>query len=279
MSTRASTRETGDPRRPRTALVIGGGIADDRQFALVGTDGGLLATPYRTSRARLSPGERAEIIVTVRPGEEAVLRSTPPPLGLDAINRRLSGGDDTLDILQLRSADELAPSPEMPDRLVDVPRLDRAEAAQTRTFRLSGRSINGQRMDMDRIDATVLTDSLEIWEVTNAQNTTHNFHVHDVQFQVLTVDGGSPPPELAGWKDTIYLPPDVRFELILRFADYADPDAPYMFHCHILYHEDRGMMGQFVVVEPGQEAGTPDRTHDHDEGPGTGQRTQRGLTR
>jgi bilirubin oxidase len=132
---------------------------------------------------------------------------------------------------------------------------------------------------MDRIDATVLTDSVEIWEVTNAQNTTHNFHVHDVQFQVLTVDGGPPPPELAGWKDTIYLPPDVRFELILRFADYADPDMPYMFHCHILYHEDRGMMGQFVVVEPGQEAGTPDKTHDHDEGPRTGQRTQRGLTR
>jgi blue copper oxidase len=252
-----------------TARTYDLGFADDRQFALVGTDGGLLATPYRTSRVMLSPGERAEIVVTVRPGEEAVLRSTPPPLGLDAINRRMSGGDDTLDILQLRAADQLAPSPEMPDRLVDMPRLDPAEAAQTRTFRLSGRNINGQRMDMERIDATVLTDSLEIWEVTNAQNTTHNFHVHDVQFQVLTVDGGPPPPELAGWKDTIYLPPDVRFELILRFADYADPGAPYMFHCHILYHEDRGMMGQFVVVEPGQEAVTSGRTHDHDEGPGT----------
>ena len=239
------------------------GFADDRQFALVGTDGGLLATPYRTSRARLSPGERAEIVVTVDPGEEAVLRSTPPPLGLDAINRRMSGGDDTLDILQLRAAGELAPSPEMPESLVEVPRLDPAEAAQTRTFRLSGRNINGQRMDMDRIDATVRTDSVEIWEVTNAQNTTHNFHVHDVQFQVLTMDGGPPPPELAGWKDTIYLPPDVRFELILRFADYADADMPYMFHCHILYHEDRGMMGQFLVVEPGQEAGTPGGTHHH----------------
>jgi FtsP/CotA-like multicopper oxidase with cupredoxin domain len=252
-----------------TARTYDFGFADDRQFALVGTDGGLLATPYPTSRVMLSPGERAEIVVTVRPGEEAVLRSTPPPLGLDAINRRMSGGDDTLDILQLRAADELAPSPEMPHRLVEVPRLDPAEAAQTRTFRLSGRNINGQRMDMDRIDATVLTDSVEIWEVTNAQNATHNFHVHDVQFQVLTVDGGPPPPELAGWKDTIYLPPDVRFELILRFADYADPGAPYMFHCHILYHEDRGMMGQFVVVKPGQEAGTPGRTHDHDQGSGT----------
>jgi hypothetical protein len=81
---------------------------------------------------------------------------------------------------------------------------------------------------MDRIHATVLTDSLEIWEVTNAQNATHNFHFHDMQFQVLTVDGRPPPPELAGWKDTISLPPDVRFSLILRFADYAGPDMPYI---------------------------------------------------
>jgi FtsP/CotA-like multicopper oxidase with cupredoxin domain len=159
----------------------------------------------------------------------------------------------------------LAPAPEPPDKLVDVPRLDRAEAVQTRTFRLSGRNINGQRMDMERIDATVRTDSVEVWEVTNAQDSTHNFHVHDVRFQVLTMDGSAPPPELAGWKDTIYLPPDVRFEIVLRFADYADPDAPYMFHCHILYHEDRGMMGQFVVVEPGQEVGALEG-HGHDPG-------------
>lgn len=77
----------------------------------------------------------------------------------------------------------------------------------------------------------------------------------DVQFQVLTVDGQPPPPELRGWNDTIDLPPYVRFELIAQFSEYADPDVPYMFHCHILCHEDRGMMGQFVVVKPGQEAG------------------------
>jgi FtsP/CotA-like multicopper oxidase with cupredoxin domain len=110
-----------------------------------------------------------------------------------------------------------------------------------------------------------MTDSVEIWEVRNTDGTTHNFHVHDVQFQVLTVDGDRPPPELQGWKDTIYLPPGVQVDIILRFADYADPDTPYMFHCHILYHEDRGMMGQFVVVEPGQDAGAPEGTHDHDE--------------
>jgi FtsP/CotA-like multicopper oxidase with cupredoxin domain len=67
---------------------------------------------------------------------------------------------------------------------------------------------------------------------------------------VLTVGGGAPPPELSGWKDTIYLPPHTPVRVIARFADYADPNAAYMFHCHVLFHEDHGMMGQFVVVDP-----------------------------
>jgi FtsP/CotA-like multicopper oxidase with cupredoxin domain len=51
----------------------------------------------------------------------------------------------------------------------------------------------------------------------------------------------------------------------VHFDDYADPDTPYMFHCHILQHEDRGMMGQFVVVEPGQEAEVPGHAHAGDD--------------
>ena len=76
------------------------------------------------------------------------------------------------------------------------------------------------------------------------------------------VDGDPPPPELAGWKDTVFLPADSEVELLVRFADYADPDTPYMFHCHLLRHEDQGMMGQFVVVEPGDEAGDIDDIDD-----------------
>jgi len=73
-----------------------------------------------------------------------------------------------------------------------------------------------------------------------------------VQFQVLTVGGSPPGAALGGWKDTVPLPPNKAVEIIARFADYADPATPYMFHCHVLRHEDRGMMGQFVVIEPGQ---------------------------
>jgi len=78
----------------------------------------------------------------------------------------------------------------------------------------------------------------------------------------LRVGTDPPPPELAGWKDTIYLEPGVRYELIMRFPDYTDPDFPYMIHCHMLAHEDAGMMSQFVVVKPGQGAGTPPTAHD-----------------
>lgn len=64
-------------------------------------------------------------------------------------------------------------------------------------------------------------------------------------------------PELAGWKDTVYVRPGSTLRLLLRFADYTDPDRPYMFHCHVLLHEDRGRMGQFVVVEPGRRPALP----------------------
>jgi len=80
--------------------------------------------------------------------------------------------------------------------------------------------------------------------------------VHDVQFQIASIDGQAPPAYLRGWKDTVFLPPGREVELLLHFADYADPDAPYMFHCHLLRHEDSGMMGQFVGLRPGAEPGS-----------------------
>ncbi|WDZ82143.1 multicopper oxidase family protein [Micromonospora cathayae] len=257
------------------ARVFDFGFADDREFALVGTDGGLLDQPYRMNRVMLSPGERAEIVVDVRPGERPVLRSYPPDMGADAWQERFNGGEDTFDVLQLRAADRLAERPELPATLVDTPRLDPAQAAQTRSFTFSGTRINGDAMDMDRIDATVTKGTTEVWEVRSQEALQHNFHVHDVQFQVLDVDGRQPPPQLSGWKDTIYLYPNRQYRIIARFADHADPDTPYMYHCHILFHEDEGMMGQFVVVEPGQRAGTPGGGHDHG-GQGAGHAAHQG---
>jgi FtsP/CotA-like multicopper oxidase with cupredoxin domain len=247
-----------------TARIYSFGLAGHRRFALVGSDGGLLATTCDTDRIQLSPGERAEIVLAMKPGEQVVLRSFPPALGTGREMTAIAGGQDSFDVLQLRAASSLARSGPPPARLVEIPRLDPAEAAATREFRLAGRQINGKKMDMDRVDAVVAKGTTEVWEVTNRHVQPHNFHVHGVQFQLLGIGGAAPPPQLAGWKDTVYLPPRLPVQVIMRFADYADPHHPYMFHCHLLFHEDSGMMGQFVVAESGQPPASTGGSYHHD---------------
>ncbi len=243
-----------------TARVYDFAFSDGRQFAVIAGDGGLLPRAVHTSRVLLSPGERAEIVVTMRPGEDVVLRSHAPDVG-GGLFARFNGGADSFDVLQLRAADRLTPSPRLPDRLAPTPDLGVDGTDVDRRFELSGRKINDQKMDMSRIDETVELGTTEVWEVHNRDGQQHSFHVHDVQFLVLSVDGSPPPPEKAGWKDTVFVRPGSTVRIAMRFTDYADPDAPYMYHCHLLKHEDSGMMGQFVVVEPGAAAG--EVTHAH----------------
>jgi suppressor of ftsI len=226
------------------------GFSDDREFDLIATDGGLLEEPARMNRIQLSPGERAEIVADFEPGEEIVLRSYEPDLTTNFWDGRFAGGDDSFDLLEIRAADELAPAPEVPERLVTPEPLAENQAVEVRRFELSGQgSINGRSMDMTRIDEVVEVDTTEAWEVNNASGTPHNFHPHDVRFRVLEYAGGPPPPHLTGLKDTVYVPPNETVRLVTEFDDYTDSELPYMFHCHVLQHEDRGMMGQYTVVE------------------------------
>jgi FtsP/CotA-like multicopper oxidase with cupredoxin domain len=241
-----------------TARTYDFGFNDDRSFQLVASDGGLLAAPHETNRVRLSPGERAEIVITMSAGTTAMLRSFPPDLGRVAAPFAF-GGNDSFEVLELRAAERLTPSRQVAASLTDARRIDPATATVTRRFELQNREINGRRMDMDRIDDVVEVGTTEVWEVTNRNPYPHNFHVHDVQFQVLTIDGSPPPPELAGRKDTVYLKPGRDYRLIMKFEDYADDTVPYMYHCHLLLHEDEGLMGQFLVVHDGAAAtGSPE---------------------
>jgi FtsP/CotA-like multicopper oxidase with cupredoxin domain len=227
------------------------GFDDDRDFELVGTDGGLLPRPHTTTRVQVSPGERVEIVARFTPGERTVLRSYPPDLGLNFFQNRFSGGDDRFDLLELRAGDQLAEAPSMPDRLAADELPAPEDAVTTRQFELNGSGrINGERMDPARVDTVVAVDTTEIWEVTNRSGNPHNFHVHDVQFRIVEYDGDPPPPRLTGPKDTVFLPPGTTARLAMRFSDYTDPTTPYMLHCHFLAHEDNGMMAQFTVVEP-----------------------------
>jgi blue copper oxidase len=226
------------------------GFADDRGFDLIGTDGGLLPAPAPLNRIQLAPGERAEIVATLRPGERNVLRSYPPHLGAGLLADRFAGGEDTFDVLRLDPAATLSPSPELPIRLADPPNLPTGDGSPTRTFALGDNEINGRSMDMDRTDFVAPAGAPETWEVDNGDGSPHTFHVHGTSFTVRGVDGRPPPAALSGWKDTVYVAPGTRLRLVLRLPDIPDPSWPYMYHCHMLRHEDAGMMGQFLVVAP-----------------------------
>jgi FtsP/CotA-like multicopper oxidase with cupredoxin domain len=232
-----------------TARIYNIGFADGRRFELIATDGGLLTSPEPMTRIQLSVGERAEILVALDAGERAVLRSLEPELGTNAFEGRFSGADDTFDLLEMRAGERLGGARARPATLVPYPeRPDRDRAQRVRRFRLGSRDINELKMDMARIDEVVRVGDTEIWEVENTSGTPHSFHVHDVRFRVIEYAGRPPPPQLSGLKDTVYVPPGETVRFVTSFEDYGDPKTPYMFHCHILEHEDRGMMGQFVIA-------------------------------
>ncbi|SDK53099.1 cell division protein SufI [Glycomyces sambucus] len=238
------------------------GFSDDRTFSLIATDGGLLPEAWETDRIQLSPGERAEIVVAFEPGETVDLRSYPTDIG--GVMGRLDGFADRLDVCRFRAGEALADDTEIPAVMGTAPDIDAGAAAVERSFTLGGDAVNGEAMSMERIDFGVRVDTVEVWGVVNDNGFLHNFHVHDVQFQVLEVAGEEPPPHLRGWKDTVPLLPGEPNRLALRFTGYTDPNMPYMFHCHVLQHEDDGMMGQFVVLGEGEEIGTVAAASAHD---------------
>lgn len=251
------------------ARLYGFAFSDSRRFDMIASDGGLLDAPVPLEHLTLSPGERAEIVVEMRPGESVVLQSTRPQLGgVVGFAGGDAGGGDTLDVLELRAAASLERRGTVPASLAPVERLDPLDATAERRYTLDDTQINQRRMDMGRIDEVVELDATEVWVVRNTMAFAHNFHVHDVQFQIVSIAGQPPPPELAGRKDTVYVRPNEEYRLVMRFTDYADAEHPYMYHCHLLRHEDQGMMGQFVVVARGTEvdsvpAPTMENDHEH----------------
>ncbi|MBW4049578.1 MAG: multicopper oxidase domain-containing protein [Proteobacteria bacterium] len=109
-------------------------------------------------------------------------------------------------------------------------------------------SINHQFMDMAVINQRIRLGSTEIWTVSNDAEMAHPFHVHGTSFQILARDGVAPPEHERGWKDVVFVRRNQTVRLIARFDQPAGPDHPFMYHCHILEHEDNGMMGQFTVA-------------------------------
>jgi FtsP/CotA-like multicopper oxidase with cupredoxin domain len=201
------------------------------------------------TRVQLSPAERAEIVVDLSAGEQIMLRSFAPDLGTVNPPDAFGGGKD-FDVLRLDASSSLAPSPALPAALATIPAID-VEKAHVRSFTLNGRTINNRTMDMNRVDEIVAKGATEVWYVDNTNVYQHNFHVHGVQFQLLDINGTPPPAALRGWKDTIPVLPRDRMRIAMHMPAFADSHHPYMYHCHVLAHEDQSMMGQYLVTADG----------------------------
>ncbi|MFN0195067.1 MAG: multicopper oxidase domain-containing protein [Aestuariivirga sp.] len=105
--------------------------------------------------------------------------------------------------------------------------------------------INGKTFDAARIDVETRLGASEIWELRSTEMA-HPFHIHGASFRILSMDGAAPLPHLSGRKDTLLV--NESAEVLVTFDQPADPAKPFMFHCHILEHEDAGMMGQYIAV-------------------------------
>jgi len=221
------------------------GFTDGRSFKLVANDAGLLEKPIKLKRITLSPGERAEIVVEFKPGEKTILHSY-------SSGGEIGNGD--FDLLKLVAASKLTKSTPIASELSTVPSITVPKNAKVRQFKMTMEfNLNDKKMKMDRIDEVVPAGAKEIWEIDNF-GSAHNFHIHDATFRILDINGEKPPKYESGRKDTVFIPNGATVRLAVEFANYADPNHPLMYHCHLLKHEDAGMMGQFLLVKPGTES-------------------------
>ena len=249
------------------------GLSDNSNFYIIGSDAGLLSAPVARNRMLINPGERVELLVdlTGRQGTSLNLVAYNGELPVSTLggpgSNVLSGR--TLPVLRMNI---VAPSPNsiqaVPSTLRPMQRLDTAQVRAVRKL-VMGDSlvngvvksfiINGKSFDFNRNEFEVPLSNTEIWEISSTSVVTHPFHLHDIEFSILSINGQAPPAELDGWKDVVMIPAPRRdtanrvitptvVRFIGRFDDYADSLFPFMYHCHILTHEDGGMMGQFVVV-------------------------------
>ena len=246
------------------------GFSDNRTFYVITSDGGLLSTPVPLTRYQLNTGERIEILVNCT-GQNGT------SVELKAYNSTLTQTDPGGDILPAGSlfenylaridfnllhvnigAQTANPITSIPISLATVTTIPAANANITRNLTIADGAqgpngviflLNNTIFNLNQLDYTVPLNNTEIWSIANSGNFGHPFHIHDVQFNILSSGGNAPVAAQAGWKDVVYVPAHTTVKFIAKFEDYADTSHPFMFHCHISLHEDDGMMGQFIVKD------------------------------
>jgi spore coat protein A len=277
--------ETVEPRRYRLRLVNGSdsrfyalSFEPRLPFVLIGTDAGLLDRPVVLDTLTLAPGERADVIVdfsrrNVRGKQVALLNSAPAPFPEGKLpNPRTTGRVMAFRVSTRavtdasRIPDELRAETLHDERLPAATRelvLIEGKDAFGRSKTLLGTVRDGAKTWHDPITEDPLLDTVEAWDIYNTTDDTHPIHLHLVQFRVvahrrfegkLQANGAltsirwrgndrRPAADECGPKDTVRVPPNTRTRIIMRF----DRPGRYVWHCHILSHEDHEMMRPFIV--------------------------------
>jgi blue copper oxidase len=236
---------------------------DGRPFYVIASDGGFLAAPVAVKQLLISPAERFEILVDFTDGKPVALETGPDKEMGEFGRVAADGSADYVAVMQFEPTPTMPLVKRVPNRLIELPTASAPSAVRRRQFvldsglcasrQLAGShtdmpsliGINGRAFDLTRIDVETKLGTTEIWEITSI-GMAHPFHVHGALFRILSIEGAPPPAHLTGWKDTILV--EDKAELLVHFTQPASHQHPFMYHCHILEHEDAGLMGQYVCA-------------------------------
>jgi bilirubin oxidase len=214
-------------------------------FLHVGNDGGLFEKPVEVSELILANSERVEVLVrgSGTPGSRTTLQT----LGYDRYipQTRPKDWSRSRDLLRIQVTGEPPVAPvALRSSLRRITPLDTTRVTARRTISFGQGMINNRHLDMSRVDITTRLGATEIWKVENLVGMDHPFHLHGFQFQII--DRNGIPEPYRSWKDAVNVPKHETVRFIVRFDDFP---GKWMFHCHILNHEDQGMMG-ILEVKP-----------------------------
>ena len=226
-------------------------------MTLIGTDGGLLRSPVPgLDEILLAPAERVEVIVTasLSSGTTAVLRSLPYDRGGMGM---MGTSSTTFPLLTLNYTSAATTAVALPSALRPISELGVHTTSKRLVFSsgmgMGGMGggmmsflIDGKSFDPARIDLTSHVNEVEQWTIENRSSMDHPFHLHGTQFQVVsrTRGGVTVAEPFLAWRDTVNVAAleTVVFKVVQRQLGRR------MYHCHILEHEDQGMMGVLDVV-------------------------------
>ena len=209
----------------------------------VGTDGGLIEHPVEVPDVMLANSERVEVLVRAPAVTEDSVVLEDLPYDRYMPQTRPKDWNASRPMLTVRASTDAAPAEtKVPLALRPMPPVDTTHVAARRVIVMSQGLIDGKTMDMHRVDQRARLGATEIWTIQNVVGMDHPFHLHGFHFRILDRDGV--PEAMQGWKDTGNVPKHSSMRILVRFDDFP---GRWMYHCHILDHEDEGMMGILQV--------------------------------